>query len=418
MPKAKQFSYVLVLTIILVAGCRWLRAGAQKAPPLGCPVFPADNIWNVPVDRLPVDPMSSAYIQTMSPERGLHPDFSQGGGGVPYNVVPASQSKVPIQLDSDESDRGAYPIPANPIMEGGSDSHLIIVQQGECKLYEVFAAQKRTDGSWHGSSGAIFDLRSNVLRPSGWTSADAAGLPILAGLVRYDEVNAGEIRHAIRFSARKTRKDFVWPGRHYASSLTDKKYPPMGQRFRLKASFDISGFAPEVQVMLKAMKKYGLILADNGSPWFFTGAPDPRWNDGTLVPQFKRVLGSDFEAVDVSSLMSSPNSGQVTHGGDATEIPPTSPTPPSSAAPVQNASILQKFVLSFDMTGPTLSNLADGQQITFIICQDQRGGRKFSWPANTKGGMQIGQTPGKCSVQQFVADGGILYAVSAGKSDL
>jgi hypothetical protein len=413
MSKFRGPFYAVSLAILFVAGCRWLRAGAQPPPPLGCAVFPADNIWNAPVDRLPLDPMSDTYIETISGTRGLHPDFSAGGGGIPYNVVPATQSKVAVKLESSESDRGSYPIPADPVLEPGPDAHLIVVQQGECKLYEIYAAKKRPDGSWQGSLGAIFDLRSNGLRQSGWSSADAAGLPILPGLVRYDEVNAGEIRHALRFTAPKTRKDFIWPGRHYASGLTDKKYPPLGERFRLKASFDTSGFAPEVQIMLKAMKKYGMILADNGSAWYFTGAPDPRWSDSTIVPQFRKVHGSDFEAVDVSSLMVSPNSGQAAAGGPA--LPPSS-TPVSSSGG-GSSNIVQKFVLQSDMTGPSISNLPDGQQVTFLICQDAKGGRKFSWPSNTRGGMQVGQSPGKCSVQQFIVDAGTLYAASPGKAD-
>jgi hypothetical protein len=185
-----------------------------------------------------------------------------------------------------------------------------MVDRDTCKLYELGAAHPQPDGTWTAAAGAIFDLRSHALRPSGWTSADAAGFPILAGLVRYDEVAAGQINHALRFTAPRTRRAFVWPARHYASRLTDPNLPPMGQRFRLRADYDISSFHPEVQVILRALKRYGLILADNGSAWFLTGVPDPRWDNGRLA-QLKRVKGSAFEAVDVSSLITDPNSARA-----------------------------------------------------------------------------------------------------------
>lgn len=425
MNSVRRLKWLPLVALLLIPGCRWLKAGAQQPPPIGCPVFPPDHILNVPIDKLPVDPKSATYIQSIGATRFLHPDFSQYGGGIPYNVVPASQPGVPIRIDNDETDQAPYPIPSNPVLEGGSDGHLLIVKQGECKLYEVFAA-KKSGGGWTGGSGAIFDLRGYELRPSGWTSADAAGLPILAGLVRWDEVNAGEIKHAIRFSAPKTRREFVWPARHFASASKDANLPPMGQRFRLRANFDISGFPPEVQIMLKAMKKYGLVLADNGSPWFFTGTPDPRWNDGVVVPAFKRVFGSDFEAVDVSSLMISPNSAQARVNGSSpapAQVAAESPSAPATAsapptAPASGSgSIIQKFTLSSDMTGPVLSNLSEGQQVTFFICQDARGGHKFTWPANIRGGMRAGVAANKCSVQQFINQGGNLFALTAGILD-
>jgi hypothetical protein len=228
--------------------------------------------------------------------------------------VPGTQAKVYVIFGyADESDPGPYPIPPNPPIEGdpdgSGDRHILILDRDNCVLYELFAAHLENDG-WYAGSGAIFDLNDYALRPDGWTSADAAGLPILPGLVRYDEVAAGEIKHAIRFTVPQTRRDYVWPARHYASSLTGTQYPPMGQRFRLKASFDISGFSPEVQVILQAMKTYGIILADNGSAWFISGVPDERW-DNDMLRELRQVYGSDFEAVDVSSLMLDPDSGQV-----------------------------------------------------------------------------------------------------------
>ncbi len=286
----------------------------------GCPVFPADNIWNTPVDRMLADVNSSAYIQTIGPTRNVHADFGAGlwdNGpiGIPFITVPGTQPKVPIVYTDygDESDPGPFPVPPQAPIEGGSDSdgdrHVLVVDRSTCLLYELYNSWPQSDGSWWASSGALYDLRSHVLRPDTWTSADAAGLPILPGLVRYDEVASGEIRHALRFTVPSTRRAYVWPARHYASSLTGMQYPPMGQRFRLKADTDISTFSPEVQVILKALKKYGMILADNGSAWFLSGAPDERWNNDHLR-ELHRVLGSSFEAVDVSSLMIHPDSGQ------------------------------------------------------------------------------------------------------------
>lgn len=289
----------------------------------GCPQFPPDNIWNVRVDTLAIDPNSSLYIGTMGASTGLHADFGAGEWppgsgapiGIPWTSVPGTQPLVPVTFDyEDESDPGPYPIPTDAPIEGGpnssGDRHVLVVDRDHCMLYEMWNSWPNANGSWHAGSGAVFDLNSHALRPAGWTSADAAGLPIVHGLVRYEEVAAGEIRHAIRFTVPQTRRAYVWPARHYASTLTGTQYPPMGQRFRLKASFDISGFAPDVQVILQAFKTYGIMLADNGSAWFISGAPDPRWDDDVLR-QLNQVHGSDFEAVDVSSLMIDPNSGQA-----------------------------------------------------------------------------------------------------------
>jgi len=286
----------------------------------GCTVFPADNIWNTPVDDLPVHPDSDRFIETIGANVGVHPDFGtvyQGApNGIPWTTVPGSQQPVPIDfLYDDESDAGPYPIPADAPIEGGPDStgdrHVLVVDRDECLLYELYDARPEDDGArWSAGSGALFDLGSNDLRPAGWTSADAAGLPLLPGLVRYEEVvGDGVIEHALRFTAPETRREYVWPARHFASDLTAERYPPLGQRFRLRADFDESGFSPEVQVILRALKRYGMMLADNGSSWFLSGAPDPRWDDDTLVSELALVEGSDFEAVDVSGLMVSPDSG-------------------------------------------------------------------------------------------------------------
>jgi hypothetical protein len=294
----------------------------SSAPQLGgCNVFPADNIWNTPIDTLPLDANSEAYVSTIGANSQLHPDFGafwEGAPiGIPFIIVPSNEPLMPITFVAygDQSDPGPYPIPQSAPIEGGSgsdgDRHVLAIRQGECKLYELYRAFP-VGGGWEADSGAVFDLTVNgPLRPDGWTSADAAGLPILPGLVRYDEVMVeGEIRHAVRFTALQTRRAYVWPARHYASSLTGLQYPPMGQRFRLKASFDISGYSPQIQVILRALKKYGMILADNGSAWYISGQHDPRWDDD-LLGELKQLHGSDFEAVDVSSLMIDPNSGQA-----------------------------------------------------------------------------------------------------------
>ena len=302
-----------------------LILGSQPPPKVaGCAVFPADNVWNTPVDTLPVDTNSDAYIGTIGADRYVHADFGSGEWppgsgapiGIPYVDVPGTQPKVTVTFDyDDESDPGPYPIPADAPIEGGPDSdgdrHILVVERDNCILYELFYAWPQNGGSgWHAGSGAIFDLNSHALRPETWTSADAAGLPILPGLARYDEVAEGEIRHAVRFTAPQTRRAYIWPARHYASNLTGTQYPPMGQRFRLRADFDISGFSPEVQIILQALKRYGMILADNGSAWFISGVPDERW-DNDVLHELHQVHGSDFEAVDVSSLMMDPDSGQV-----------------------------------------------------------------------------------------------------------
>ena len=281
-----------------------------------CPVFLANNIWNVPVDRLPVAANSSAYINCIGADAGLHPDFGSGeweGGpiGIPYTTVPGTQIKVPIHFVEygDESDPGPYPIPSDAAREWGSDHHVLVVDTGACKLYELYHAEYQADGSWNAGSGAVFDLRSNALRTLGWTSADEGGLPMFPGLVRYDEVASGAISHALRFTVPQSYRGYVWPARHLGQD-DDQYCPPMGQRFRLRADFDISGFSSEVQVILRALKKYGMIVADDGGAWYISGAPDSRWNNDTLH-RLEEVLGSNFEAVDVSSLMVDPDSGEA-----------------------------------------------------------------------------------------------------------
>jgi hypothetical protein len=267
-------------------------------------VFPADNVWNKRVDGLPVRPDSEKLKASIGLDASLHPDFgSYAGYGIPWNVVDRSTSRVSVAFRwPDESDPGPYPIPARPRIEGGSDRHLLLLDRDRCRLFELYAAERR-DGRWRAGSGATWDLASNALRPRGWTSADAAGLPILPGLVRYREVAEGAIRHALRFTAPRTRRAFIYPARHFASDSDDPALPPMGLRVRLKASVDISSYPRQARIILRALQRYGMILADNGSAWYVTGAPDPRWDDDALHTLYG-ITGSDFEVVDTSGLRS------------------------------------------------------------------------------------------------------------------
>lgn len=285
-----------------------------------CLVFPVDNVWNTRIDNLPIDSKSDEYIASIGADIVVHPDFGTVWNGapigIPYNIVTGAQPLSQISFEyTDESDPGPYPIPTDPLIEGGSssdgDRHILIVDKDNCILYEIYRAYPLEGNTWEAGSGAIYNLRSNNLRPDTWTSADAAGLPILPGLVRYEEIAAGIITHALRFTAVNTRKQHIWPARHDASPITDENVPPMGQRFRLISSFNITGFSPEVQVILKALKEYGMFLADNGSNWYITGSPDSRWDDDMLVRELRLVKGLDFEAVDESGLILDPNSGQV-----------------------------------------------------------------------------------------------------------
>ena len=277
-----------------------------------CSIFPKDNAWNQRVDRLPLAAGSSAMVRAIGAGDNMHADFGSGryeGApiGIPYTTVSRRQARVPVSFEyADESDRGRYPIPRRAPIEGGAratgDRHVIVVDRDRCRLYELFAAYPRSGGrSWRAGSGAVWSLRSNRLRPAGWTSADAAGLPILPGLARYDEVKRGRIDHALRFTVERTRRAYVYPARHFASSLTDPDLPAMGQRFRLRAGFDVSRYGPQSRVVLTALKRYGMILADNGSNWFVSGAPSRGWDNDDLRG-LRGVKGSDFEVVDTRPL--------------------------------------------------------------------------------------------------------------------
>ena len=285
-------------------------AAAAPVPGTHCTVFPRDNVWNTRVDSLPVDDMSDTWLRSASAEHtNLHPDFGPPGYGLPFDTVGRGHAKVSIDFQyADESDRGPYPFDARTPVEDGSDRHAIIVERGTCILYELFAA-RWNGGAPSAGSGAIFDLTSNRLRRDTWTSADAAGLPIFPGLVRWDEVAAGEIAHAIRFTLDCTKDAHIWPARHDAGE-SDPGCPPMGARFRLKASFDLTGFTAKARTILVAMQRYGLILADNGSNWFFQGTVDGHWRN-RLLDQLKSVPASAFEAVDESGCMVKPNTGRA-----------------------------------------------------------------------------------------------------------
>ena len=280
----------------------------------GLQVFPADNPWNTDISTYPVHPNSTNFIASIGAAKGLHPDFGttyQGApNGIPFVVVPLGQAMAPINFVSypGESDPGPYPVPANAPIEGGpqgtGDRHVIVVDPARRMLYELFNARPDpVTGGWSAGSGAVFDLDSNALRPAGWTSADAAGLPVFPGLVRYEEVvGAGVIKHALRFTVARSQRGYVHPARHFASSSTDRNRPPMGLRLRLKASVDLSAFPAEAQVVLQALKTYGMIVADNGSDWFLSGAPDPRWDDSKLRT-LKQIKGSDFEVVNTGPIV-------------------------------------------------------------------------------------------------------------------
>jgi hypothetical protein len=387
----------------VAAGVMWLGLTVAVSPttasagtPLpgapNCPMFPADNVWNTPVANLPVNPQSAAWLASMDASTtNLHPDFGPSVDpstpyGIPYSVVSPSQTDVPITFQyADESDPGPYPFSANTPIEGGQqstgDRHAIMVNPATCTLYELWDAQYSASGSTAGS-GAIWNLDSNALRPAGWTSADAAGLPILPGLVRYDEVQSGVITHAIRMTAEATDTSYLWPARHEAGTSSNPNLPPMGARFRLKADYDISGYSAQAQVVLRAMQQYGLILADNGSNWYFGGTADDSW-PAALVNELKQVPASAFEAVDESSLIVDPNSGQARQLGTAVNCG----------------------------SGPGY-RMAAADGGVFSFCQSflgSMGGRHLNAPM-----VGMAGTPGGAGYWEVASDGGIFSFGNAG----
>jgi len=306
---------VLVATLVMVAGAASSAVSPRPVAGTTCTVFPADNWWHADVSHLPVHPRSAAWLAHMSTGRDLHPDFgpSYGDGpnyGIPITVVGGSHQKVWVRFDyASESDHVRYPLGADTRLEGGGDRHAIIVDKSTCRLYETWAT-RHTSSGWRAGSGATWSLGSNKLRPDGWTSADAAGLPILPGLLRWNEVKAGRVDHAIRFTTDRTARAHLWPARHDAGSGGIASYPPMGARFRLKASWSAAGLGPYARVVVKAMKTYGLVLADNGSPWYFQGERNAQWPEG-LIEDLKTIPASAFVAVDTSGLRVNPDSAQV-----------------------------------------------------------------------------------------------------------
>lgn len=301
-----------------LAGAPASGAG-RTLPGTACPVFPATSVWHADVSGLPVHPRSDQWLSHMSPDRSLHPDFGPAYGaqsvpyGIPVTIVDRSHRRVRVAFDyADESDRVRYPLGRGTKIEGGrsagGDRHAVVVDRDRCRLYETYATRRAASGRWRAGSGAVWRLTSNALRPDGWTSADAAGLPILPGLLRRGEVRRGRVDHAIRFTTDVTDRSHVWPARHDAGSVSDAAYPPMGAWFRLSSSFPISSYRADTRVVLRAMKRHGLVLADNGSPWFFQGARSSRWPT-RLLDELKSVPASAFEAVDTSALRTSRDSG-------------------------------------------------------------------------------------------------------------
>jgi hypothetical protein len=345
----------------IVAGMQLGVTPALAAVPgTSCPVFPANNVWNTDISGLPVNPNSAAWIANSGgAARMLHPDFGPSGDpnvpyGIPFAVVDSSHPKVNVTFDySSESDRVPYPFGPDTPIEGGAgsggDRHALMIDRGSCTLYELYNAHYSAGSSTAGS-GAVFNLNGNALRPAGWTSADAAGLPILPGLLRLDEVNAGAVRHAVRFTVQHTAGSFVWPGRHQAGSGSAAVNPPMGARFRMKAGVDISHYSPQARVILTAFQHYGLVVADNGSNWFFQGDANNAWPGG-LLSELKSIPAGDFEAIDESSLIVDPNSAQARQpavappppaapprvGGPAPAVQPQAGSGPATTAPITGA---------------------------------------------------------------------------------
>ena len=319
------------------------RDGASGS--IACAIFPANDVWNTAIDQLLVDEHTGAYLENMEPQGHLHAGFGSGRTGewgMVYMIAGKGTPRVLLPVTQvDDSDRGLFPIPKNPPLEHSPSGTLSVIDSQQCLLYEYSGLRKDPDGEWNGQSAAIFDLRSHILRRTGAMSADAAGLPIFPGLVRYEEVAAGTIAHALRFSTPHTRKLYVWPARHAESNVYDAGYPPMGARFRLKSSFPITNFSWTAQVILRALESYGMFLADNGAAWTISGAPDPRWNDLQLA-ELDRVPASAFEMVDEQPLVSDVNLGiarQDVRPGDGpageTAGAPAAAKPPASTGPVQ-----------------------------------------------------------------------------------
>ena len=407
-----RWARIAVGPVLVLAAASPVWASAPPSAP-NCPILPADNVWHADISGLPVNARSSAWLGNMNAaSTRLHPDFGSSGDpsapyGIPWTAGPDSHPKVTPAFDySDESDPGPYPFgPDTPIEGGqnsGGDRHALMIDKDMCVLYELY------DANWNGGhptagSGAVFDLRSNALRPSTWTSADAAGLPILPGLLRLDEVQSGHVDHAIRFTASRTDKTFLWPARHQAGAANDANLPPMGARFRLRADFNMAGYRPDTQVVLRAMQHYGLLLADNGSNWYFQGEAINNWDDG-FISDLKRIPASAFEAVDESSLMVDPNSGQYRGApASAPALPATakratSPKPtaaPKGAvtpAPVATTTTVPETSTTTLFSGPipveNSENHPQNEQVALGTPSSSSGGR--GWAPWVAGGLLLG----------------------------
>jgi Fibronectin type III domain len=378
-------SAALIVVVAALVAIQARPALAANVPGTSCSAFPASNVWNTDISGLPVHSQSAAWLASTGATGGrlLHPDFGAPPYGIPFNVVDNTRATTSFTFQyASESDPGPYPYGNDLLIEQGSDAHLLSINKATCKLYETFATNY--NGPSTAGSGAIFDLGSNQLRPNGWTSADAAGLPIFPGLVRLDEVQAGLIGHAIRFTVQNSDKSYLWPARHQAGSANNPNLPPMGARFRLKASYDISGFGPEARVVLTAFKHYGLIVADNGSDWFFTGTEDPGWNSGPypqMISDLKQVPASQFEAVDESALMVDPNSALA----GTVPAAPAAPTatarsggaqvtwtaPANGGQPIQSYKVTGlpsgQVIVSGSATTAVVYGLTNGTSYTFTV---------------------------------------------------
>jgi hypothetical protein len=376
-----QAAALLLLLATLGSGGA-VPAHAAIVPGTSCSVFPPNNIWNTDVSNLPVNSRSATWVAATTPSSGkLHPDFGGPPYGIPFNLATNATPTTSFTFQyASESDPGPYPKPPVAQIENGSDAHMLVINSDNCKLYETFATNLSNNTA---GSGAIFDLGSNQLRPADWTSADAAGLPIFPGLVRYDEVQAGLINHAIRFTVHNTNNTYIWPARHKAG-INNTSLPPMGARFRLKASFNISSYGNAAQVVLTAFKHYGLIVADNGSDWFFQGTEDSQWDAGVypqMVQDLKNVPVSAFEAIDESSLMISANSAQAATAPLAAAAPIATPgagaarvtwAPPANGGqPILSYTVSGTpsghVVVSGGSTSVVIFGLTNGVSYTFTV---------------------------------------------------
>ena len=401
--------------LLIGAGALALVASAvgstpSDAAPLpgatSCPMFPSNSFWRADVSALPVHAQSGTWVGSIGTTAKLKADFGSGlwdGGpiGIPYTTVPGNQARVPITFDyDDQSDPGPYPIPPNAPIEGGpqsdGDRHVLVVDRDTCHLWETWSSYPQNGGtSWTAGSGATWDLNSNAMRPQTWTSADAAGLPILPGLVRYDEILAGDIDHAIRFTAPLTDRRYVWPASHHAGAANNTAYPPMGSWLRLKASFNISGFSAANQVILRALKKHGMVLADNGSAWFMSGLPDERWNNDDLQT-LRTIAGSAFEVVNVNSLPVSPTTSYAVQGGSptTTTTPPTTTTaPPVTTTTVPPTTTTAPPVTTTTTTTPPASTTTTTPPAPNLVTNPGFETNLTGWTAGAKASLQRVATP-------------------------